>query len=239
LDEGLTVQGQAIEYGEERYVAIHGGRSNAWMYLLLGDPSMRIKTHGPLSISVNLPEVIDLGILDLDLVFIDAENGMPIADAVFAVWKPIPDREEGDEVFDNHYTAPDGHVVLSIEPQTEGMLYWTLRVPGGVCVLDSIPVREGTGVSSWQSEGRRLWADPSVTEGASTLRFGSDLTTAVHVRIYDVSGRMVRGIDLLPGRAGAVWDGCDEQGKRVPGGVYLARVMVDRMESVARITVLR
>jgi hypothetical protein len=238
-NEGLKIQGQAIEYGEENYVRIHGGKSNAWMYLLLGDPSMRIKTHGGMTLAADMPEVATPGFFNLDLYFFDAENNMPLADAVFAVWKPIPGREEGDEVFDNQYTDSNGHVTLSIEPQSEGMLYWTLRGPGGETVLDSIPIVEGTDAPSWTSGKRRFWADPSVTDGASTLRFSSSMTIHARVNIYDVSGRMLRELDLLAGHDETVWDGRDTQGKPVPGGVYFARVKAGELEKVARITVIR
>jgi len=236
---GLTVQGQAIEYGEERYVSIHGGRSNAWMYLLLGDPSMRIRTHGPITVAATPPDYVPTGPFILDLYFYEAESGFPIPDAIFSVWKPAPGREDVDEVFDNHYTAPDGHVTLSVEPQTEGMLYWALRGPDGECVMDSIPVFDGTDAPDWQSEDERFWADPSVTTSTSTLRFGGSLTTDAHLSIYDVSGRAVRWLHLPAGGDEIVWDGRDEQGARVSGGIYFARVRAGEMEKVTRITMLR
>jgi len=238
-DEGLTIQGQAIEYGEETYASIHGSSSNAWMYLLLGDPSMRIKTHGGITFAVDMPEMIPPGPIELDLHFFDAETNMPIRDAVFGVWKPMPGRSDEDEVFDNRYTAADGRVTLTVDPQSEGMLYWTLRGPNGEAMRDSIPVSDTTSVPDWESDDVRFWAEPSVTAGASTLRFGRGLTGDARVNIYDVGGRNVRGFDLPMGSRELQWNGEDARGQRVPGGVYFARVTGGGADRVTRVTVLR
>jgi len=65
----------------------------------------------------------------------------------------------------------------------------------------------------------------------------------VTLTIHDVSGRIVRTL-VKNGRggdgAGAVWDLRDEQGRLVPAGLYLARlVRKDGSASVRRVTVLR
>jgi len=66
---------------------------------------------------------------------------------------------------------------------------------------------------------------------------------AVTLTIHDLSGRKVRTL-VRDGRgadrAGAAWDLRDEEGRAVPAGLYLARlVRGDRRVSVRRVIVLR
>ena len=72
---------------------------------------------------------------------------------------------------------------------------------------------------------RMLPAYPNPFNPSTTLRL--DLAKSGHVRwrIYDVRGRMVRGLldtELLAGRYVESWDGADQSGRRVPSGVYYA-----------------
>ena len=72
---------------------------------------------------------------------------------------------------------------------------------------------------------RMLPAYPNPFNPSTTLRL--DLAKAGHVRwrIYDVRGRLVRGLldtQLLAGRYVQSWDGADGSGRRVASGVYYA-----------------
>ena len=48
----------------------------------------------------------------------------------------------------------------------------------------------------------------------------------VSLQIYDVTGRKVREISLLPFNfsLGATWDGKDDHGRRLPSGIYYCRL---------------
>jgi hypothetical protein len=66
-----------------------------------------------------------------------------------------------------------------------------------------------------------------VTSGAALLRFGLARADRVQIRVFDVTGRAVRGITARRYEAGehtAVWDGRDEHGGAVPRGIYFAEV---------------
>ncbi len=60
------------------------------------------------------------------------------------------------------------------------------------------------------------------------------------VRVYDLSGRVVRTIAVGRGAAGAAqWDGRDEQGASTPPGLYFARLESGSFHGLARIVLLR
>jgi hypothetical protein len=239
-DQDLGIHGQAVAYAEEQ-MAVMCGPENAWMYLQLGDPAMRIKRYEGLDISIlNLPEVLPPWPWEINLTFIDNFSGLPISDAVFAIWKPGEGRDaQVDEVFDNSYTDAAGEVTLMVAPQSEGWLYWTLRGPNGETMLDSIPVSDPTGVPGWdEPTAQAFWAEPSVTKTASTLRLARGPAAAATIAIFDVAGRSVRQLELAAGQQQAHWDGRDQQGTPVADGVYFARLREAGEERTARIVML-
>ena len=128
------------------------------MYLLLGDPSMRIKTHGGLHIeAVILPETLPPWPLELNLQFVDALRRSALHDAVFAVFKPGPGRDDEDEVFDNRYTDANGQRPLTVGAPDRGLLYWTLRGPDGETCAAPSPCAIATPARrSWAADGQQL-----------------------------------------------------------------------------------
>jgi flagellar hook assembly protein FlgD len=89
----------------------------------------------------------------------------------------------------------------------------------------TITLRSGTGL---QIAG--LSAIPSPFETSTHIRFVlSESAGEAHAHIYTVSGRLIRrlsggaviqGTNLMP------WDGRDEDGDRIAGGVYFLRLEV-------------
>jgi flagellar hook assembly protein FlgD len=59
------------------------------------------------------------------------------------------------------------------------------------------------------------------------------------IRVYDVTGRMVRRLALGAGWSGSVsWDGRDEEGNLVPAGLYFARLTGGSLHAQTRIVLL-
>ena len=59
------------------------------------------------------------------------------------------------------------------------------------------------------------------------------------LRLYDVSGRLVRTLRLARGvRGTAPWDGRDESGRLVPAGLYFARLTGGSLRAQTRIVLL-
>jgi flagellar hook assembly protein FlgD len=76
-----------------------------------------------------------------------------------------------------------------------------------------------------------LWSTPNPFVGGTTIayRIPGGSADGVSVVIYEVSGRMVRTLHT-PSAAGATgpirWDGTDDAGRALPGGIYLLRLPV-------------
>lgn len=73
------------------------------------------------------------------------------------------------------------------------------------------------------------FARPAPDPSGGVTRLAATLPVAMHVRLtlQDVTGRRVRTLVDAPQAAGSVawdWDGRDDDGRRVPAGIYVARL---------------
>ena len=80
-----------------------------------------------------------------------------------------------------------------------------------------------------------LMSNP-VRSGSATIRFGLAKADRVEIKVYDVSGRVVR--DLVnqrfePGEHEVAWDRLDSSGRSVARGLYFAQVSYDNQGFVA------
>ncbi len=84
---------------------------------------------------------------------------------------------------------------------------------------------------------------PSPTSGAVTFAYTLPAPARVRLSIHDLAGREVRRLvdDALESEAqhAEIWDGRDARERRVPPGIYLARLRVDGREQVRRFAVTR
>jgi hypothetical protein len=87
---------------------------------------------------------------------------------------------------------------------------------------------------------RSIRPNPFTTSTVIDLAIGRAASAAVTV--HDVRGRRVRTLAsgaVAPGRAAAVWDGRDEEGRPVAPGVYWVRVPGAPAASARAVTRLR
>lgn len=142
-DTGLTIHAQAIEAAEDQMVAYDPtyGWDNAWMYLLLGDPELRIRRGAVLVLVLELPvqiEVCRVGPCPLDVRVLD-ELGNPVPDVLVSVFKEGMDGK--DEVLDNRYAGRTGVATLDITPSTPGELLVSVRDQLGNSSTEVVEVR--------------------------------------------------------------------------------------------------
>lgn len=140
-DEGLLTQSHAIERGEAQMAALSGS-DNAWMYLLLGDPDMKIRTENPFKFVVKIPQWIKLcKFCELPVQVLDL-RGNPVSNALVGLWKPstkdVPNQP--GETWVNAYTDHNGTVSLPYSALTTGKLYYAVEDEYGNAVLDAIAV---------------------------------------------------------------------------------------------------
>jgi len=124
--------------------------------------------------------------------------------------------------------------------QQEGRVLVQLpEMPSGTHTL-ALEVSDVYGNAATHTLTVRLGADfviagfaavPNPFPAGTTLRFvlSADALRAV-ARVYTVSGRLIREIELASPVRGTnlmAWDGLDQDGDRIAGGVYLVRLQVD------------
>ncbi|MCA9753154.1 MAG: T9SS type A sorting domain-containing protein [Gemmatimonadetes bacterium] len=82
-------------------------------------------------------------------------------------------------------------------------------------------------------------AAPNPFVADTSLRFEIARPAHARLRVYDVSGRLVRTLvdeRLEAGRHTANWDGRDESGRRVASGVFFVRMQAENFGAVRKIT---
>ena len=100
----------------------------------------------------------------------------------------------------------------------------------------------GLSDSEVSGELRVMGAVPNPFTGMAEIRYELAARGPFLVEVFDPSGRLVR---RLPGGVGAAgihasrWDGLDDSGRRVPGGVYYARVSSGGRKTAAVVIRLR
>ena len=81
-------------------------------------------------------------------------------------------------------------------------------------------------------------------QGHSTVSFGLPTADRARVRVFDVSGRLVRTLadrEFGAGEHAVTWDGTDDGGRQVARGVYFTRVTFaeSRFDEVKKLIVLK
>lgn len=137
-NEGLVTQSHAIQRAEEE-MASQIGSSNAWMYLLLGDPDMQIRTTNPKKITIKIPEIRICRWCEIPVRVVD-EGGNPIANALVGLYKE--DGSGNEEIATNAYTDKEGKVTLNYTALTTGNLLLAAEDGLGNAVLKEIPVEQ-------------------------------------------------------------------------------------------------
>lgn len=83
---------------------------------------------------------------------------------------------------------------------------------------------------------------PNPFNPATTVRFELARATRAQVRVYDLSGRVVRTLLDEPRPAGTqtvLWDGSDDAGQPASSGVYLVRMVADGIEQSVKASLVK
>ncbi len=88
-----------------------------------------------------------------------------------------------------------------------------------------------------------LGAEPNPFNPSTRLVFTLPADMPVRLTVHDAAGRLVAvlcdGGRGVAGRNEVAWRGCDDAGRALPSGVYLARLEAAGVEATARVTLLR
>ncbi len=108
---------------------------------------------------------------------------------------------------------------------------------------DPASANESPQLASWIHDARDwIRVRPNPFAGATGIDLDLPAPARVEVAIHDASGRRVRRLD--PGMLGAgvqrlIWDGKDENGHSVPGGIYFVQASREGSSVVRKLTVVR
>jgi hypothetical protein len=177
-------------------------------------------------------------------------------DSLYSVVRDMLPDAVGDTVTLGPGATGDQTEDFSLDPTWNAdhceVVVFVQRWLGGTEVYQAakIPVSEMVGVSDGPPGGLvapassvLLSSFPNPFQDGTTLRYCLPTSAGrVTLQIYDLAGRRVRTV--LSGSAGegshaAHWDGRNEAGQRVPGGVYIARLATSLGSHSAKIVVLR
>ena len=136
---------------------------------------------------------------------------------------------------DIHFTVPDAQDSLSWEALFERTL------PAGRCVM-TVKTGDFSQDITFNVTGSKLNVDafsfPNPFRDETNIVYSLNLAAnAVKIDIYNVSGVLIRTLDLPPDKLNAaifpsphsvVWDGRDDAGDRVANGTYIYVIHVDR-----------
>jgi len=85
-------------------------------------------------------------------------------------------------------------------------------------------------------------ASPNPFGAATAIAFALPQGSSARLGVYDLSGRLVRTLaagNLEAGIHRYTWDGADDQGHAVPGGVYMYRLAADGRQLTGKVMALR
>jgi flagellar hook assembly protein FlgD len=80
---------------------------------------------------------------------------------------------------------------------------------------------------------------PNPFRGSASFAFSLPQGEGATLRIYTPGGRLVRRLDVAPGRESAVWDGLSTDGTPVSPGVYLVKLETGAASAHGKAVLLR
>jgi flagellar hook assembly protein FlgD len=87
-----------------------------------------------------------------------------------------------------------------------------------------------------------LRATPNPFHAGVTIHFALPSASEVDVAVYDLSGRLVRSLDggrLAAGAGSLTWDGRDQSGRAMGGGIYFIRLRAGDVEVQTKVVKVR
>jgi hypothetical protein len=143
-----------------------------------------------------------------------------------------------DGTFDggsSNYT-PEGYYHTGIEDRVDLM-------QNIMAFFAKTPTADGTGIAGGAAADVLSGAYPNPFNPSTTIEYGVREAGRASIRVYSVSGRLVRTLldeELAAGDSGVVvWDGEDETGNRCASGVYFARIEAPGFSRARKMVMLK
>ena len=115
-----------------------------------------------------------------------------------------------------------------------------------IAALALLAIPYGTGIEEFEDElllNNRLIVQPSVGKNLFTISLTTQSAYPLDLNIHDVTGRVIRNLTMPASDVSLSpsvrWDGTDNTGKRLPGGVYFVQPADDRTTPAVKLVLLR
>jgi len=200
---------------------------------LFGDPELPMWLSPPDgALQVDGPDQLSVGINNITVSVTDGSG--PVSDARVCLMQGPWD---GPDLYEVGYTDGSGQINMTVtatdEYDTAALTAWS-RDHAAVTI--DVPV-SGTGIGGTGHSVPGPFISlpgPNPVNGSTAFRWASPLGDAT-LSILDISGRIVRRIDLEQGVGGTlVWQCEDDDGHRVPSGTYFALFRAEGADQVSR-----
>jgi hypothetical protein len=115
-----------------------------------------------------------------------------------------------------------------------------------IAALALLAIPYDTGIEEFEerrAESALLTVWPTIGENLFTISLTAQSTGRVYLTIHDVTGRVVRNLAMrstdASNQSSVRWDGTDNTGNKLPGGVYFVQASGSRINSKAKLVLLR
>ncbi len=150
---------------------------------------------------------------------------------------------------DGYHPSPDGSYLAAcvfyvrlFSESPEGLDFHGALDPTRALLYQQIAA-EASGAPRPAHDRFRLTAFPNPFNPRTEIRFALARSATVGLAIYDGGGRLVRelypGTPLSAGEHGFEWKGRDDQGRALPSGIYLLRLLVDDETAMRKLIILK
>lgn len=180
---GITTHGETLDVAETLLSIFHPGHHNPWAYLLLGDPTMTVRTDQAKLIKTNLPASAPIGALAGQKLKVDVQfdNGLPAGGALFSAHKAAFLTGGADELLVAKWVPGDGGLDDWQLPAvlTPGPLDVVVRTGDGSVKLHTIEVTMDPAWSDLGSALPPVGGKAPELAGLGSLQGGSPMSLLV------------------------------------------------------------
>ncbi len=168
-DKGLNIHGHTIAWAEQQTQDAVPSL-NPWMYLLLGDPSMRVRRGAPSPLQILGPTEVEVCVgpnCTLAYQVVDGNN-QPLEGILVSIWKEGTAPGSPPEVFGSLYTDQTGTATFPSGPSSLGIYNVLARDDEGNVTGEIVSVSDGP----WADLGFSLAGTQGTPDlvGAGTLQ---------------------------------------------------------------------
>ena len=133
------------------------------------------------------------------------------------------------------------HAIVAADFDNDGDLDLALtdEIADVIVLQKNLGTGSGVGIPA---DAARAYAAPNPFRDATRLRFALSRAGSVRFEVFDASGRLVRAEELVERAVGwqeHPFDGRDADGRRLPSGNYLYRLIANEEQVRGRIAIVR